>query len=111
MKTLVTGFGLWNPFVWVIAFLLLYVTIKFFQDHGQPDTEKEGDMVLPFTSGNYLSENDLRIKASNVYWGFIEAMKGYYSTLSKIHTGVMSDYVYWYIGVLAIIIILVGVGR
>ncbi len=111
MKTLVTGFGLWNPLVWVIAFVLVYIGIKFLQDHGKPDTEKGGDMVLPFTSGNYVTDEDVRIKASNVYWGFVEAMKGYYATLSKIHTGIMSDYVYWYIGILAVIIILIGVGK
>ncbi len=111
MTTLTTGFGLWNPLVWIIAGMIVYIAMKFLQDHGQPDTGKDGDMILPFTSGNYLSEEDARIRASNVYWGFIEAMKGYYNTLSKMHTGIMSDYVYWYIGVLAIIIIVIGVGK
>ncbi len=111
MKTLVTGFGLWNPIVWIIAYIIIYIGIKFLEDQGHPDTTKKGDMVLPFTSGNYVEEENARIKASNVYWGFVEAMKGYYNTLSKIHTGIVSDYVYWYIGILAVIIILIGVGR
>ena len=111
MKTLITGFGLWNPLVWIISFLIVYIGIKFLQDHGQSDTKKDGDMILPFTSGNYISDEDARIKASNVYWGFVEAMKGYYNAITKIHTGIMSDYVYWYIGILAIIMILIGVGK
>ncbi len=111
MKTLVTGFGLWNPLVWIVAFIVIYIGIKFLESHGREDIERDGDIVLPFTSGNYMDEEALRIRASNVYWGFVEAMKGYYNTLTKIHTGIMSDYVYWYIGVLVVIIILIGVGK
>lgn len=111
MKTLMTGFGFWNPLIWLIAFIVIYLIVNFFVKHGKEDTEKEGDMLLPFTSGNYVSEEDMHIRASNVYWGFMEAMKGYYNLMAKMHTGIMSDYVYWYISVLAIIIILIGVGK
>ena len=111
MKTLITGFGFWNPLIWLIALIIIYLIVDFFIKHGRGDTEKQGDILLPFTSGNYVSEDAMHIRASNVYWGFVEAMKGYYDTMSKMHTGIMSDYVYWYISILVIIIVLIGVGK
>lgn len=111
MYTLFTGFGMWNPLIWIIAFVIIYLIVEFFRDHGNAKTKREGDALEPFVSGNPITDEAMHIKASNVYWGFTEAMKGYYKTLTKMHTGIMSDYVYWYIGVLAIIIVFIGVGK
>lgn len=53
----------------------------------------------------------MRIKSSNVYWGFTEAMKWVYDLLRKMHNGNASDYVLWFVivmSILSVILFLVG---
>jgi len=63
-----------------------------------------------FLSGNPEYEKEkMQIKGSNVYWGFTESMKWIINSLEKIHTGNVSDYVLWFVVIMAILFILEGV--
>jgi len=51
----------------------------------------------------------MHIKASNLYWGFTTAMKSLYAGLRKMHTGNTSDYLLWFVIVLAVLFLIIGV--
>lgn len=111
IKTFYTGDGFWNPLVWIVAIaiisLIVYVIRSFGRKSYKPDTEQ----VKPFLSGvTEFKKEEMQVKASNLYWGFMEIMSGVYRFLKSIHTENVSDYVLWFIVVIGIFfIILVGV--
>jgi len=113
LETLKTGSGFWNPLIWVIiaalAFLLIYVLRSF----GKKEFKEKTEQTQSFLSGNPEYEKEqMRIKGSNVYWGFIETMKWALNILRKMHTGNASDYVLWLVivmGFLFIVVFITGV--
>ncbi len=76
---------------------------------GKKEYKKDTEQVKSFLSGNpeYPKEK-MHIKASNLYWGFTTSLNGLYTLLRKMHTGNTSDYVLWFVIILAIFL-LVGV--
>jgi hypothetical protein len=110
LKTLWTENGFWNPLIWglviVITFLIAYILRGF----GKKDYKEKTGQTQAFLSGNPEYEKEkMHIKGSNVYWGFTEALKWVYDVLTKMHTGNVSDYVLWFVVVMAIVFIIVGV--
>jgi hypothetical protein len=62
-----------------------------------------------FLSGNPEYEKELmHVKSSNMYWGFTETMKSVYIVLKKMHNGNASDYVLWFLIIMAVVFIFVG---
>jgi hypothetical protein len=112
IETLQTGSGFWSPIIWIliimIAFLLIYVIRSF----GKKQYKEKTGQTQSFLSGNPEYEKEqMRIKSSNVYWGFTEAMKWVYDVLRKMHNGNASDYVLWFVivmSILSVILFLVG---
>ena len=51
----------------------------------------------------------MHIKGSNVYWGFTESLKWFFDYLKKIHTGNVSDYVLWFVIIIAIMLIVFNI--
>ena len=75
-ETLSTGFGAWNPIVWLIALAVALVIAWLIQRLGEADIPGEGESGKPYISGNdEPSPEDGHIGGSNLYWGFTEAMK------------------------------------
>jgi hypothetical protein len=110
MFTLESGNGFWNPILWVliigIAFLLFYGIRGF----GRKSYKKDTLQTKAFLSGNpEPSEEDLHVKAHNLYWGFTTTLKSLYTALRKLHTGNVSDYVLWFIVILAVFFLIIGV--
>jgi hypothetical protein len=63
-----------------------------------------------FLSGNpEPSQEDMHVKANNLYWGFTTTLKSLYTALRKLHTGNVSDYVLWFIVILAVFFLIIGV--
>jgi hypothetical protein len=50
----------------------------------------------------------MHIKGSNVYWGFTESLKWIFEILNKMHTGNISDYVLWFVIIISILFLAVG---
>ena len=46
------------------------------------------------------------MKADNIYWGFFESLKDLYGAMMKPHTGIVNDYLLWFVAVSAIAILI-----
>ncbi|KQC08664.1 MAG: hydrogenase [Methanolinea sp. SDB] len=110
IASLYTGSGYWNPLVWLIAIVVVVVIIYLIWSRGESGYKKGTLQTTPFISGNPEPEKSgVHIPGGNLYWGYTEALKGYYSRLVPLHTGSLNDYLLWYLGVTAIIMVLVVV--
>lgn len=100
--TLNTGFGAWNPVVWLVVIAVASLIAVIIRSPGSKRYKKKTAQTRPFISGNPESPGaSSHIQASNLYWGYIEALRGYYAKLVPLHTGDGSEYVLWMLGVLA----------
>ncbi|MEM1513287.1 MAG: hydrogenase [Candidatus Thermoplasmatota archaeon] len=94
----------WQPIIWIISFIIIGIVAYIIRAIGRVDYKK-GEQEKPFLSGMDLPKEELHIRASNIYWGFLDALKGYYNSMKKIHTGIINDYVSWFVLITAIIFI------
>lgn len=94
----------WEPIIWIISFIIIAIIAYIMRAIGRVDY-KRGKQEKPFLSGMELEKEKLHIRASNVYWGFLESLKGYYKLMKKIHTGIINDYVSWFMLITAIIFV------
>lgn len=102
-----TGFGQWQPLVWLVSFVILIVIAAIIRSFGNKNYQESSEQTQPFLSGcDEPDVNKVHIRASNLYWGFTETLKSYYDKIIAIHTGVTSDYLLWFFGVMAITLVL-----
>jgi len=106
--TLETGYGVWNALYWLLSLCVLFLIVYFIYWRGEKTVKTSQDQGRPFLAGSITSKEKTHVRASNVYWGFTEALKGYYVPSQKGHTGNVNDYISWFILVLAVIMILIG---
>jgi len=102
-----TGSGYWSPLVWLALALASGLLIRLFYRAGEAGYKRGTVQTDPFLSGNPPAPGQ-RVTASHIYWGFIEALKGYYRPLVQAHSGVFNDYLGWAVLVGAIIFIILG---
>ncbi len=112
LETLQTGSGFWNPLIWILIIMIAFLLIYVIRGFGKKNYKEKTGQTKSFLSGNPEYEKEqMKIKSSNVYWGFTEAMKWIYDLLRKMHNGNASDYVLWFVivmSVLSVILLLVG---
>lgn len=109
IETLNTGSGVWNPIVWIVAVVVIFLIIYIIRGFGKKEYKKGTEQTKVFLSGNPEYEKEqMHVKGSNVYWGFTEALKGVYNIFEKIHTGNISDYILWFVIILGILFIVIG---
>jgi hypothetical protein len=110
MFSLESGNGFWNPVLWVLIISLLFLLLYGIRGFGRKTYKKDTMQTQVFLSGNpEPPQKDLQVKASNLYWGFTTTMKSFYTGLRSIHTGNASDYVLWFIIILAVFFLIIGV--
>ncbi len=101
-----TPSGVWNPVVWIVAFIIALAVAYAIYIRGS-SRRKGGMQEDVFFSGDLPPEgHGAHVKAHNIGWGFMEVMKPYYSAMRKMHTGIVNDYVGWFLGVIALMLIL-----
>jgi len=112
IATLETGFGYWNPLAWLIAFVVAGIIAWVIWSAGEKGYRKGTEQVKPFLSGNAEpAKGDVHLRAGNLYWGFTEALSGYYERIVPLHSGILNDYILWYLGVTALLMVaVIGVG-
>jgi hypothetical protein len=104
LKTLETGSGFWNPLIWVVAAIVALLVVLIIRGFGKREYKKGTGQTQAFLSGNPEYEKEsMHIKGSNVYWGFSEILRWIIKLLKKMHTGNVSDYVLWFVIIIAIL--------
>jgi len=110
IKTVSTGSGFWNPIIWGIAFILVVLVIYIIRGFGKTAYNSKTEQTKSFLSGNPEYEKEkMHIPAENIYWGFSEALKSFYKIFDRMHTGNTSDYVLWFVIIMGIFFIIMGV--
>jgi hypothetical protein len=108
--TIKTGSGFWNPLILVIIFILAFLIVYVIRGYGNKEYKRETGQTKVFLSGNIEPEKEkTHIKASNMYWGFLESLKWLYTGLRKMHSGNTSDYVLWFVIMMGLLFIIVVV--
>ena len=108
MLILELGFTFWKPIIWLIALAIMIVIAYLLRSRGQKQYKKDTDQTRIFLCGEEVPEAEQRhIRAHNIYWGFFEALKGYYDRLMKPHTGIVNDYMIWFVAIMAISTIII----
>ena len=106
--TLSSGFGSWNPVFWILAFVIIFIIGWIIWARGEKTYNKGKDATGPYLSGNAEPpKGDVHIRAGNMYWGYTDALSGYYSVIKPFHTGNTSDYFLAYLFVTAVILVVV----
>ncbi|MBO5492187.1 MAG: hydrogenase [Pyramidobacter sp.] len=103
-----SGAGFWDAGVWLLMFVFVGGYAFGIRRMGRSDYKKGTDQDEVYYSGNVMPDVDVfTVPASSSYWGFREALKGYYSRLSAMHTGIATEYVGWFVLTAAVILVLV----
>lgn len=110
MSILESGLNFWNPIIWIIAFIIVMALAYLFRSRGQKKYKKGTAQTQIFLSGEEPPEAEQRhIKAHNIYWGFFETLRGYYDKTIRAHTGIINDYILWFVTLIAITAIILFV--
>ncbi len=105
--TLETFGGFWSPLVWLLGFAVVFLISYIIWGLGEKK-RKAGEQAKPFISGIAESDKEtVHVKGENVYWGFTESLKEYYSYAKKMHSGLLNDYLLWFLGMAAILFIVI----
>ena len=97
----------WQPLVFLVVFLFLFFVLVLFSRFWNLGMN-QGDQKEPFLSGNSEGKG-MQLKAPHLYWGFMQPMKGFYDQMKQMHSEVVNDYVYWFLIVLVLLLLIVGV--
>lgn len=109
--TLETGSGFWTPVIFIVFLIIAALIALIIRRFGEKDYKKGTEQTKPFLCGNAEKDKDaMHVRSGNIYWGFLEALKGYYKPAVRAHTGILSDYMIWYIGTMVLILIVVFLG-
>ena len=110
MFTLESGSGFWNPVLWALALFIAFLLLYGIRGFGRNTYRKGTEQTKPFLSGNQeASAEDMQIKASNLYWGFTKSLNSVYTILRSMHSGSTSDYILWFVLILAVLFLIIGV--
>jgi uncharacterized membrane protein YraQ (UPF0718 family) len=109
-----SGYAFWNPIIWIIVFVVLGIMVYFFRRQGQKEYKKDTDQTRIFLCGEEVPEaGERHIRVGNIYWGFFETLKEYYNQVVRAHTGIVNDYIIWFVAAAAlsvIILLVAGLG-
>jgi hypothetical protein len=108
--SLSSGFGVWNPLIWLLVFAIGCIIAYVVWRSGVSGFRKGTGQGRPYLSGNEEpAKGDVHIRAGNLYWGFTEGIKGYYQQVVPLHTGILTDYLLWMFCVAGVLLVIVMV--
>jgi len=101
-------FSFWNPIVWLILFVVIFVAaglviIGSKEERGKMLQQgvKYDAKYATFFSGE--EEMFSQVGGSDLFWGFKTDWKGYYRVLEGLHSGIVTDYAVYTVMATAII--------
>ena len=98
----------WNPLILLLTFLILLIMAYVFRDRGQRSYKKDTAQTKIFLSGEEEPDPEQsHVKAHNMYWGFFQALKRYYDPTIRAHTGIINDYILWFVSLIALTALIV----
>jgi len=101
---------IWNPLIWVLAIIIALLVVYIIRGFGRRDYKEGTGQTQAFLSGNPEYEKEkMHVPGENVYWGFTHALKWVYDIFNKMHTGNVSDYVLWFVVIMGIFFLILGV--
>jgi hypothetical protein len=107
MNGINSGFGTWNPLAWTLLFLGILTLALTFRAFGRKDYKKGTGQTKAFLSGNEEPEaKGLHVRGEHLYWGLAEGLAAYYRRIKAMHTGILNDYLAWFVGILGIVFII-----
>ncbi|MCX8189987.1 MAG: hypothetical protein N3F05_02035 [Candidatus Diapherotrites archaeon] len=109
MSFVETHHGLWVPLAFLLFTCLAMLLSYVFSFLGRKDFAYSKEKAKPFISGHDPSAYEI-IKASDYFWGFFKSTENYYSLTKGIHTGLVNDYIFWFIVVASILLIVFSIG-
>lgn len=109
MGVLRTAHGAWSPWAWVVVAVVAFAVAWAVRKAGRKDAPGGKEAGTPFVSANPVDDLEAaRVGASHLYWGFTEALKGYYAKMRAFHSGVLTDYILWFAVCLGLGFVLTG---
>lgn len=85
------------PLAWGLAIVLALALALLLRRCGRADRPTGREAGTPFVSGNPCPDPDAaRVTASHLYWGFFKALAPYYEKMRAFHSGILTDYVFWF---------------
>lgn len=107
MFSIITESGFWNPIIWVLSFIVIFLIMYILRSFGNNKFKKQGEKTKVFLSGNpeYASD-DMHIKSSNLYWGFTKVLDWVYTVLKRMHNGDVRDYILWFVIIMGTLLLL-----
>ena len=101
------GYAVWAPLIWIVALVVIGVMVFIWRSRGQRNYKEGTAQTDVFLSGAKVPPEEQRhVKSDNIYWGFFESLKELYSGMMKPHTGIVNDYLLWFVAMLAITILI-----
>lgn len=98
----------WSPLILLLSFLILALVALIFRNRGEGRYKKGTAQTKVFLAGEEEPEAEqLHVKAHNMYWGFFQALKRYYDPTIKAHTGIINDYLLWFVSLIALTALIV----
>lgn len=95
---LFTQNGGYAPLAWLLAIVLALALALLIRRRGRSDAPTGPEARTPFVSANPCPDPDAaRVTASHLYWGFFKALAPYYDKMRAFHSGILSDYVFWFL--------------
>jgi hypothetical protein len=110
LAPLLTGYGIWSPLAWLAVFLGAAIIVYLIWRAGESSYKQGTEQARPYLSGNAEPDKGaVHVRASNLYWGYLQALKAYYDAIVPVHTGVLTDYMIWFVAVTAVLLLIIGV--
>ncbi len=104
-----TGPSAWAPLAMAAGIFLMLVVVLALRFFGRKGFRYSKEKAMPFYSGNTVTQEE-RVRASDFFWGFFEAFKGYYARMRELHSGIVNDYVLWFVIVASLILVSLALG-
>lgn len=108
-SALQTGPSAWQPLAMASGAIAIMIVVFALRLFGRKGFKYGKEKAMPFYSGNVVTEG-ARVKASDFFWGFFEAFKGYYSEMKSLHSGIVNDYILWFVVVASLVLVSLALG-
>ncbi len=108
MHGLTSGFGVWNPIAWALLFVGILALSLALRSRGNKGYKRGTGQTKVFLSGNDepSSPGGLHVRGDHLYWGMVDGLSAYYRRVKAWHTGIFTDYVAWFVGVLGLVFVI-----